>query len=86
MGIIGCGQIAGIHIQAIRAVKEAGPARRLVGLELDCKRVPRQGQEVQQQGDPVGKVTSGTVSPTLDKRIAMAYVRTDLSKVGTEGG
>jgi len=73
-----------IGADAIRSVKESGPAKRLVGLALDCKRVPRQGQTVQHQCEAVGLITSGTVSPTLDKRIAMAYVPPGLSKLGTE--
>ncbi len=69
--------------QAIQAVKEAGPAKKLVGLELDCKRVPRQDQDIYHAEQQVGRVTSGTVSPTLNKRIAMAFVRPDLAKLGT---
>lgn len=54
--------------------------RRRVGLTLDGKRVPREGYAVfaKSEGgseEPVGTVTSGTFSPTLNRPIAMAYVR-----------
>jgi len=55
-----------------------------VGLELDGKRVPREGYEVRNAGEAVGIVTSGTYSPTLERPIAMAYVRRDAATVGTE--
>ena len=44
------------------------------GLELQGRRIAREGSTVSQNGIPVGKVTSGTFSPTLEKSIAMGYV------------
>ena len=35
-------------------------------------------------GEPVGEVTSGTLSPSLERGIGMAYVRADLAEPGTE--
>jgi aminomethyltransferase len=55
-----------------------------VGLQLEGKRVPREGYSVIQGGQPVGEVTSGTYSPTLNRPIAMAYVRRSASAVGTQ--
>ena len=55
-----------------------------VGLELAGKRVPREHCAVVAGTQPVGEVTSGTFSPTLEKPIAMAYVRPDRAGVGTE--
>ena len=63
-----------IGADAIRAVRDRGPAARLVGLVLDGKRIARQGTPLLAGGRPVGQVTSGTLSPTLQKSIAMAYV------------
>src|SRR5688572_3362705 len=63
-----------IGAPALRQVAEAGPKRKLVGLELEGRRIARQGSPVMQNGQPVGEVTSGTFSPTLQKSIAMAYV------------
>jgi aminomethyltransferase len=59
----------------------ARPVR--VGLELEGRRAAREGAQVLHEGGPAGKVTSGTVTPTLNRAIAMAYVRPDLSAVGT---
>jgi len=54
-----------------------------VGLQLDGRRVPRQGCAVVQGDDEVGDVTSGTFSPTFGRPIAMAYVRPSAQAVGT---
>jgi aminomethyltransferase len=56
---------------------------RRVGLVLSGKRVPRQGFAVLSAGREVGRVTSGTFSPTLDVPIAMAYVEPPHAAVGT---
>jgi aminomethyltransferase len=54
-----------------------------VGLELDGKRPAREGAKVIRGGAEIGQVTSGTVTPTLNKAIAMAYVIAPSSAVGT---
>jgi aminomethyltransferase len=51
-----------------------GPARKLVGVRMVDKRVPRSHYPVLVAGSPVGEVTSGTLSPTLGTAIGMAYV------------
>ncbi|HXX93207.1 MAG TPA: glycine cleavage system aminomethyltransferase GcvT [Planctomycetota bacterium] len=66
--------------EALRA--QGSPSRRLAGFTLETKRSPRHGYEVLHQGRPVGTVTSGTYSPTLEKSIAMAYVPQELRKPG----
>jgi len=68
---------------AIAAAKERGPTRRIVGLEVTGG-VARHGYDVTKDGKIVGQVTSGTFGPTVQKNIALAYVPTDLAKVGTE--
>ena len=55
-----------------------------IGLELSGKRVAREHCSVHAAGEKIGEVTSGTFSPTLEKPIAMAYVRRDYASVGTE--
>jgi aminomethyltransferase len=45
-----------------------------VGLELEGKRIAREGAPVTRDGKPIGRVTSGTFSPTLSRAIAMAYI------------
>ena len=69
----------------IAAKKAEGPARKIAGLVVDGG-VARHGHEVTQNGAVVGRVTSGTYGPTVEKNIALAYVPTPLSKVGTALG
>jgi aminomethyltransferase len=54
-----------------------------VGLELEGKRIARDGAAVLADGRPIGRVTSGTFAPTLQKALAMAFVEPTLSAVGT---
>jgi glycine cleavage system T protein (aminomethyltransferase) len=63
------------------ATDKAQPAR--VGLQVEGKRVARQGCPVLHDGEIVGEVTSGTFSPTFERPIAMAYVRPSSQAVGT---
>ena len=63
-------------------LKDDYPQR--IGMELDGKRVPREGYEVFHEKEAVGTVTSGTFSPTLERPIAMAYVRRDAATTGSE--
>ena len=67
---------------ALAVVKEAGPARKLVGLEMVDNAIPRTGYEVQAGGRQVGSVTSGTLSPTLGTKIAMARVEAGAAGIG----
>jgi len=56
----------------------------LAGLELAGKRIARQSAAVTVNGQCVGEVTSGTLSPTLGKSIAMAYVARECAAPGTQ--
>ena len=69
----------------IAAKKAEGPKRKIAGLVIDGG-VARHGHEVTQNEAVVGRVTSGTYGPTVEKNIALAYVPTPLSKVGTALG
>ena len=69
---------------ALEAVKEAGPARKLVGLEMVDNAIPRTGYEVRSEGASVGRVTSGTLSPTLGTKIAMARVAAETAGIGND--
>jgi aminomethyltransferase len=71
---------------AIDKVRAAGPARRLVGLEMAERAVARHGYPVVKDGAPIGVVTSGSYGPSVDRYIAMAYVATPHAAVGTELG
>ena len=67
-----------------RQMKE-GVTRKLCAFELVEKGIPRHGYEiVDAEGNPIGVVTSGTMSPCLKKGIGMGYVKPALAKVGSE--
>lgn len=68
---------------ALRAIASRGPERTLVGLLLDGRRSARQGMPVLQGDRAVGTVTSGCLSPTLDRPIAMAFVPPSCASPGT---
>ena len=68
---------------ALARSKEAADRPRRVGLQMEGKRVAREHFTVLAAGEVVGEVTSGTYSPTLERPIAMAYVRSDVAEVGT---
>jgi len=68
-------------------VKEAGVKRKLIGFTIDAdKAFPRHGYEIRSNGSAVGHVTSGTVSPILDKGIGMGYVNVSCAQVGSTLG
>ncbi|MGE3818523.1 MAG: glycine cleavage system aminomethyltransferase GcvT [Isosphaeraceae bacterium] len=67
---------------ALHAAK-AHPGQTRVGLQLEGKRIARQGAEVFHDGAPVGLVTSGTFSPTLQRSLAMALVDAPSAALGT---
>lgn len=69
--------------EALRHRKEEKTLRQRVGLELTGKRIAREGATILAGGREVGRVTSGTFSPTLGKVIAMAYVEPDQAVAGT---
>ncbi len=63
-----------VGAEAMRSLKAAGLARKVVGLELEGRRTARQGYAVHAEGKAIGMVTSGVLSPTLGKSIAMALI------------
>lgn len=70
--------------EALARVEHDTARPKRIGLELLSRRVPREQYDVLRGSERVGQVTSGTFSPTLEKPIAMAYVRPEASQVGTE--
>ena len=60
--------------EALLAEKERGPSRRLAGILLADRQVPRAACPVRIDGEEVGEVTSGNVSPTLERGIALAFL------------
>lgn len=70
---------------ALKAQKEAGLKRKLVGFGLIDRGIPRHGYTVvDAEGKTIGHVTSGTMSPSLQKPIGLAYVPTEMAAPGTE--
>lgn len=71
--------------EALLAQKEAGVPQKLVGFEMIDRGIPRHDYEiVDAEGNVIGKVTSGTQSPSLQKAIGMGYVDKAFAKEGTE--
>ncbi|RZK62889.1 MAG: glycine cleavage system aminomethyltransferase GcvT, partial [Pedobacter sp.] len=70
---------------ALQAQKEAGIQKKLVGFEMIDRGIPRHDYEIADaDGNIIGKVTSGTQAPSLQKAIGMGYVAKEFSKEGTE--
>lgn len=69
-----------IGVGALRKIDSEGPRRKMTGLVLEGRRIARQGAKVLSGDREVGQVTSGTLSPTLGKSIAMGYVDSELSR------
>ncbi|MFS0672795.1 glycine cleavage system aminomethyltransferase GcvT [Ornithinibacillus sp. 179-J 7C1 HS] len=63
---------------------ENGTKRKLVGIEMIDKGIPRNGYEVLHGNEVIGFVTSGTQSPTLQKNIGLALVKTEFAELGEE--
>lgn len=70
--------------QALLEQKERGIPRRLVGFVVDAERfIPRHGHVIAHAGKEVGRVTSGSISPSLGVPIGLGYVPTELAEPGT---
>jgi aminomethyltransferase len=60
--------------EALKREKEEGLRKKLVGFELEGRGIARHDHPVQADGETVGRVTSGTLSPTLNKAVGLALV------------
>jgi glycine cleavage system T protein (aminomethyltransferase) len=69
---------------ALAAVQQVGATRKLVGLVMRDNAIARHGYPVLVGGREAGMVTSGTASPTLGEKIAMAFVPADAAEIGAE--
>ena len=69
---------------ALQEVKTSGPQRKLVSLTIQGRAIARPGYPILDGDTPIGKVTSGTHSPTLNKPIALAYVPTAYADIGRQ--
>jgi aminomethyltransferase len=68
--------------KALEEQKKIGISRRLVGLQMQGRYIARHDYPVVFERQVVGKVTSGTLSPTLNRAIALAYVPASLASIG----
>jgi len=64
--------------------EEEGFGRKLIGMRLESKSIPRHGYPIYKEGEKIGEITSGTHSPTLNYPIAMGYVEKPFHKKGTK--
>ena len=68
---------------ALAKQKAEGVERRVIGIELEGKAIPRHGYAVLKDGEVVGEVTTGYHSISTDKSVCMALVKTEHAKLGT---
>ena len=74
-----------VNNEALEKQKEQKPNRKLVAFELNERGIPRHGYDiVDGDGNVLGNVTSGTMSPCLQKGIGMGYVPRIMAKSGTQ--
>ena len=72
-----------VNSENLRIEKEIGASRKLVGFEMIEKGIPRKDYKIQNEaGEDIGIVTSGTMSPSLDKAIGLGYVQSEFAKEG----
>jgi aminomethyltransferase len=73
------------NCEALEDQKRRGPERKLVAFQLDERGVPRHGYDiVDSQGQKIGEVTSGTMSPSLGIGIGLGYVPTVFADIGSK--
>lgn len=71
--------------EALEDEKRRGPENKLVAFELDERGIPRKDYDiVDGNGNRIGRVTSGTMSPSLSKGIGLGYVPTIFSDIGSK--
>ncbi|MBP1950366.1 glycine cleavage system aminomethyltransferase GcvT [Virgibacillus litoralis] len=70
--------------EVLKQQAENGPDRKLVGIEMIDKGIPRTGYHVYAEDAEVGFVTTGTQSPTLQKNVGLALVKSEYAELGKE--
>ncbi len=70
--------------EALARQKAEGPRRRIVGIELRDKAIPRHGYTVLKDGQPIGEVTTGYHTISTDKSVCMALIDSSCAALGTE--
>lgn len=76
-----------VNHMALAKEKEAGSKRKLIAFELNERGIPRKGYDIlNPEGEIIGQVTSGTMSPSMGKGIGLGYVKMAYSKPDTPLG
>ncbi len=70
--------------EALLKQKTEGVAKKVVGIELHDKAIPRHGYAVLKDGEPIGEVTTGYHTISTDKSVCMALIDSRFAKLGTE--
>lgn len=70
--------------EVLKRQRELGAKRKLVGLEMIDRGIPRHGYPVFKDGKQIGEVTTGTQSPTLKRNIGLALLQIEHTPLGTE--
>ncbi len=71
--------------EILQKQKAEGVKQKLVGFEMTERGIPRHGYTIMDKsGDTIGRVTSGTQSPSLNKAIGLGYVKTEFAELGTD--
>ncbi len=74
-----------VNSGSLAKAKEEGPSNKLIGFEMAERGIPRQSYDiVDQDGNKIGRVTSGTMSPSLEKGIGLGYVKTSAADIGNQ--
>lgn len=74
-----------VNSEELKKEKEEGAKRKLIAFSMDERSIPRQGYEiVDKNGKVIGEVTSGTMSPSLEKGIGLGYVPTEVVGIGNK--
>jgi len=76
-----------VNSEELKKQKENGVAKKLVGFKMEERGIPRAHYPIlDNAGNKIGEVTSGSISPLLNQGIGMGYVPTEFAKTGTEIG
>lgn len=74
-----------VNAEALKQQKEEGVSRKLTGFKMEDRGIPRQGYDIENaDGEVIGRVTSGTMSPTLQQGIGLGYITTEYSEPETD--
>jgi aminomethyltransferase len=72
-----------IGFEAIQKMRESGPPRKIMGIKMETRVVPREGYPVWVKDDKVGTITSGVFSPVLNCGIGFALLRSEVAEPNT---